>query len=159
MEIGNFFFHRCLLNWNTFLGIEYIYIKKEKKCSLWRRLKGNPLHLVLFVFNDDTLTWTYELIRGNEDKGNRIYKSTPVITSLLCVQNIWNGLSGEFLTIQVKLMVEPIDINISGPPKMVVNGSKNIIKIEGKILLNNGVSSCLHLLPQDFIYLSSEKEI
>lgn len=60
--------------------------------------------------------------------GNRIYKFAPVITSLLCVQNIWNGLSGEFLTIQVKLMVEPIDINISGPPKMVVNGSKNIIK-------------------------------
>ena len=56
-------------------------------------------------------------------------------------------------------MVEPIDINISGPPKMVVNGSKNIIKIDGKILLNNGVSSCLHLLPQDFIYLSSEREI
>lgn len=42
---------------------------------------------------------------------------------LLCVQNIAKGLSGEFLTMHVKLMVLPKFTNISGPPMTVVWGS------------------------------------
>lgn len=37
------------------------------------------------------------------------------------------GDSGEFFTIHVKLIVEPVLIKISGPPIMVVNGSVNVI--------------------------------
>lgn len=44
---------------------------------------------------------------------------------LLCVQNIAKGLSGEFFTMHVKLMVLPKFTNISGPPIMVVRGSVN----------------------------------
>jgi hypothetical protein len=47
------------------------------------------------------------------------------LTSLLCVQYIAKGDSGEFFTIHVKLMVDPVFMKISGPPMMLVNGSVN----------------------------------
>lgn len=40
-----------------------------------------------------------------------------------------NGDSGEFFTMHVKLMVEPVFIKTSGPPIIVVNGSANVILI------------------------------
>jgi hypothetical protein len=49
------------------------------------------------------------------------------LTSLLCVQYMANGDSGEFLTMHVRLMVEPVFMNISGPPIIDVNGSVNVI--------------------------------
>lgn len=45
------------------------------------------------------------------------------LTSLLCVQYMANGDSGEFLTMQVRLIVDPVLMKISGPPTIVVNGS------------------------------------
>lgn len=45
------------------------------------------------------------------------------LTILLCVQNMAKGLSGEFLTRHVKLMVLPKFTKISGPPMMLVKGS------------------------------------
>lgn len=47
------------------------------------------------------------------------------LTSLLCVQYIANGDSGEFFTMHVKLIVEPVLMKTSGPPMIVVNGSAN----------------------------------
>ena len=42
---------------------------------------------------------------------------------LLCVQNIANGDSGEFLTMHVKLIVDPELMYTSGPPMIDVSGS------------------------------------
>lgn len=38
-----------------------------------------------------------------------------------------NGDSGEFFTMHVKLIVDPVLMKISGPPIIVVNGSANKI--------------------------------
>jgi len=46
-----------------------------------------------------------------------------LITSLLWVQYIAAGGSGLFLMTQVRLMVDPLLIYISGPPRIVVIGS------------------------------------
>jgi hypothetical protein len=51
------------------------------------------------------------------------------LTSLLCVQYMAKGDSGEFFTMQVRLMVDSAFMKISGPPIIVVNGSENVILI------------------------------
>lgn len=45
------------------------------------------------------------------------------LTSLLCCQYMAKGDSGEFRTMHVRLMVDPVLMKISGPPIIVVNGS------------------------------------
>lgn len=41
-----------------------------------------------------------------------------------------NGDSGEFFTMHVRLMVEPVFMKTSGPPMIVVNGSENVILLK-----------------------------
>jgi hypothetical protein len=52
------------------------------------------------------LRWKIDAVNGTEIDGREAYWKR--LTSLLCVQYIANGDSGEFFTMHVKLMVEPV---------------------------------------------------
>lgn len=64
--------------------------------------------------------WKIDSASGTEIDGRARLNR---LTSLLCVQYIANGLSGEFFTMHVRLMVEPVFMKTSGPPMIVVSGS------------------------------------
>lgn len=62
--------------------------------------------------------------KGDIDiKSESVYKQQ--LTTPLCVQYMPGGGSGRCFTMQVKLIVDPTSMYMSGPPRITVTGSIN----------------------------------